>query len=83
MIFEKYRLQGAVWSALGEGDGVAILHNFLIFGISDNIFFVVTKSHCHLDLDPVLMCQVSTEVLHVLVYHSLITDECLVFFVSK
>ena len=41
MIFQKYRLQGAVWTALNEGDGVAILQNFLSFGISDqnNFFF--------------------------------------------
>ena len=44
MIFEKYRLQGAAWTALSEGDGVAILQELLIFEISDQNKFFVTKS---------------------------------------
>ena len=69
MIFEKYRLQGAIWSILDEGDGVAILHKYLIFGISDHIFFLLPSS-CDLDIDPVFIYQLSTEVFLILVYHN-------------
>ena len=58
LIFEKYRLQGAVWTALNEGDGVAILHKCLIFLISDHNFFL--PSHCQLDVDPVFIFQLSS-----------------------
>ena len=39
LIFQVYRLQGAVWTALGEDDGVAILPKYLIFRILDHNFF--------------------------------------------
>ena len=44
MIFEKYRLQEAVETASDKGGGVAILHKFLIFEISDQNKFFVTKT---------------------------------------
>ena len=42
LIFQKYRLQGAVWTALAEGDGVGILHKFLIFGISNRVWIIAS-----------------------------------------
>ena len=54
----------------------------LIFRISDYNLFLL-PSHCHLDVDPVLIYQFSNEVLHTLVYHSLISGKCLILFVSE
>ena len=58
LIFEKDRLQGAVWTAVNEGDDVAILHKYLVFGIWDHNFFL--PSHCQLDIDPVFIYQLSS-----------------------
>ena len=44
LIFEKYRLQGAVWTSLDEGHGVGILKELLFFWISNENNFFVTKS---------------------------------------
>ena len=47
-MFEIYRLQAAVWTALDEGYGVCIFTQDLIFEIWDPNFFLL-PSHCHLD----------------------------------
>ena len=38
--------------------------------------------HCHLHLDPMFIYHPSSQVLHILVYLSLVSDQCLIFFLS-
>ena len=55
-MFEIYALEGGVWTALDESDGVWNFTQIFNFEISDHNFFLL-PSHSHLDVDAVPICQ--------------------------
>ena len=84
LILLNYSLQRAVSTALDEGEPVAICRKFLILGISSQKYFLcypvtVTLRLIYIDISALIFS------LHLLVSHSLISNECcnLFFLVSN
>ena len=79
MVFQNYLLQGAVWTALDEGECIVIWCKLLILVISNQMYFLCCEVTVNLRLsyiDTVTLILV----LHLFVYHILVSKKCFNFY---
>ena len=79
MVFQNYLLQGAVWTALEEGECIVIWCRLLILVTSNQKYFLCCDVTVNLSLSSIDTGTLIL-VLHLFIYHILVSKKCFNFY---